>query len=107
MDSISELLNGLSEDDINRIKGLAGSLLLEKEDDEPHDNGSPVDDATMRRILGLVNTLKSRGNDDERISFISSLKPLLSENRQRKADEAMKMLSLFDILPAILDSGLR
>ena len=42
---------------------------------------------------------------DARSDFLMSLKPLLSEGRQKKADEAAKMLKLMKVLGAMRGNG--
>ena len=39
--------------------------------------------------------------EDDRTKFIAALKPLLSEDRRKKADEAMRFLRLMDTLPLL------
>ena len=41
------------------------------------------------------------GKDDYRTRLINDLKPMLSDERQKKADEAMKFLQLMEILPLL------
>jgi hypothetical protein len=40
---------------------------------------------------------------DSRTRLIEALKPLLSEKRRAKADEAMRMMKLFELLPMLTD----
>ena len=54
-------------------------------------------------LAALGNAVNS---DDDKIRFIEALKPLLSSERQKKADEAEKMLRLMSALPALKESGL-
>lgn len=39
--------------------------------------------------------------EDDNTRFISALRPLLSEDRRKKADEAMKFLKLMETLPLL------
>ena len=56
---------------------------------------------SIANILGKFNQ-----NDDKRCRLITALKPLLSPERQQRADEALRIIKLMDILPLIRDSGL-
>ena len=58
--------------------------------------------ATIASVLGKLG----QSRDDERTRFIAALRPLLSEKRRHRADEALKMMQLFEILPLLKDSGL-
>lgn len=57
--------------------------------------------AGIAKIFGQLNSI-----DDKRIQFIAALKPLLNSERQKKADQAIKMLKLFEILPMLKEQGL-
>lgn len=57
--------------------------------------------ANIARVFGQLNHV-----DDKRIQFITALKPLLNDSRQKKADQAIKMLKLFEILPLLKEQGL-
>ena len=57
--------------------------------------------ANIARIFGQINQ-----TDDKRIQFIAALRPLLNSSRQKKADQAIKMLKLFEILPLLKEQGL-
>lgn len=57
--------------------------------------------AGIAKIFGQLNSV-----DDKRIQFIAALKPLLRSDRQKKADQAIKMLKLFEVLPLLKEQGL-
>ena len=40
-----------------------------------------------------------------RTAFIAALKPLLSPERRHKADEALRMMRLLEMLPILRDQG--
>lgn len=123
MEGINEIIGNLSDDDISRLKNLANDLFgnnskselpvpkqqsqdMYKERSKSDPTSDMFDPATLKRVMNIVSTLNGEPGSDERAKFIASLKPLLSEKRQQKADEAMKMMHLFEILPALKDSGL-
>lgn len=93
---INEIISSLSEDDINSLKSVADSVLGTG---EKKTNNNPD-------ILGGIGELtKMFSADDDRTALIKAIKPMLSEARQQKADEAIKMLRLIRILPVLRDSG--
>lgn len=93
MDNISDIISSLSESDIENIKGMAGKLFSDSDSDE---SPLPFD-------LGALGTLA--GTEDDRCALIKSLKPMLSEQRRRKADEAIKLLKLASLIPVLKESG--
>ena len=61
----------------------------------------------LNALGGIANLMgKLNQNDDKRCQLITALKPLLSPERQQRADEALRIIKLIDILPLIRDSGL-
>ncbi|MDD6808388.1 MAG: hypothetical protein PUD72_08130 [Oscillospiraceae bacterium] len=108
MDDISNIIENLSEDDIGRLKGLANDI-FGSDSNESQNKNTPefgIDPKIMGRIAKIISTLNQVDQNDDRANFISSLKPLLSEKRQQKADEAMKIMHLFDVLPLLKDCGI-
>lgn len=57
-------------------------------------------------LASLASSLKGFTADDENIRFILALKPLLSPKKQARADGAVKILRLLNMLPLIKQSGL-
>ncbi len=124
MEGINEIIGNLSDDDISRLKNLANDLfgsgekndltiqksgttdISRKEKPKSEISSDMFDPATLKRIMGVVSSLNGNPDSDDRAKFIASLKPLLSDKRKQKADEAVKMMHLFEILPALKESGL-
>ena len=61
------------------------------------------DMSQFSNLLPLLSALNSR---DEREDFICALKPLLSDERRKKADEAMKFVKLLSIIPLLKEKGI-
>jgi hypothetical protein len=56
------------------------------------------------KMLGVLgNNINAK---DNRTALIEALKPMLSEPRRQKADEAIKILRLINLIPLLRDSGL-
>ena len=123
MDSINDIISSLSGDDIQMLKSVASSILggNQSADDgvgnvapqlqnqvqnQSYNNnsGNPLglsmDDFNMilkaKNIFEKMNSTTSKNAD-----LIVALKPHLSAESQNKADQAIKMLHLFEILPHI------
>lgn len=87
------------------IGALLQSLGLNQNSAPQGQSNTPAIDPAMiagiAKIFGQLNSI-----DDKRIQFIAALKPLLNSERQKKADQAIKMLKLFEILPMLKEQGL-
>lgn len=122
MDAINNILSSLSQDDVESLKSLANSLLSGASTDGPSmdseansnfqsnnnegksgDSDSPfssIDPAMIAKIGSIMSKLNAT-KDDDRIRLISALRPMLSEKRKTKADEAMKIMSFIELLPEL------
>lgn len=112
MDGINDILSSLSEDDIENLKNAAAELFgsqseirENRESREPSDSGSPdlsklLGNAQMTAKLGSLMSEMNR--PDCRTRLIEALKPLLSEKRRRRADEAMQIIRLLDVMPVLI-----
>lgn len=109
MDSISELLSSVSPEELERLKGVAQSLMAQNgTPQEKHDAPpKPPQESGIGSLFGadtakmLATVAGQLNREDDRTKFISALKPLLSEERRKKADEAMRFLRLMDTLPLL------
>lgn len=70
----------------------------------PQGQGGGLDLGALSGIANLVGKLNR--NDDQRCQLIIALRPLLSPERQQRADEALRIIKLIDLLPLIRDSGI-
>ncbi len=98
---ISEIISSLSPDDINKLKDVASTLFGEQKNET--DTASKMNSALPADLLGALGKLSA---DDDRTALIKALKPLLSEPRQKKADDAIKILRLLQLLPLLRESGM-
>ncbi|MCH5320369.1 MAG: hypothetical protein J1E36_01300 [Eubacterium sp.] len=124
MDNLNDIINNLSADDINMLKGVASSILGEEAQKsapppvpENNANNSSNALATMTNALSMgsgfdnidfdmimkaktifdkMNNTKSKNAD-----LIMALKPHLDPQTQNKADQAVRILRLFEILPLL------
>lgn len=104
MIDIEGLLSSVSDEDMAKIKSIAQSLMTnEKSNEEPVRQPEqipnlPVDGEMMKKIIGLMGQINK---EDYRTKLIHDLKPMLSDDRKKKADEAVKFLQLMEILPLL------
>lgn len=106
MDGINDILSSLSDEDIENLKNAAAELFgsQPQESEAPPPSGAPdisklLDNAQM--MAKLTSIMGAMNRPDSRTRLIEALKPLLSEKRRRRADEAMQIIKLLDILPAL------
>ena len=98
---VGELLSSLGEDDIKKLKEMAaqvfGSPGAEQEGKNGDANGTAAgfDPGLLRSAAKLSSVMNAR---DARCDFLQSMKPLLSEKRRKKADEAVMLLRVFRLL---------
>lgn len=101
---LNTLLSSLSSEDISSLGDMAQQLLgsaPELNGDEQQSNifGS-LDPAMLAKIMQIMPLLQS-GAENDRTRLICALKPLLSKGRRQKADEALQLIRLLEILPMI------
>ena len=115
MDSINDIISALTPDDIQALKETAESIFGSGSSGSPSDDGqscsenqSPpaggfdlgmLDPEMFARLGRIMSAMNSDGG--KRCRLIEALKPNLSPARQKKADEAMQILKLLDLLPMI------
>ena len=116
---ISSLLSSLSPEDIEKLKSTAQQFFGEKAEDnneqpkarqsiqELHGNGEPAFDMPFdpKLLTGVAKFSKMMNENDEKSQFIMALKPLLSDKRKKKADDAVMMLKFMRIINALQENG--
>ena len=111
MDDINEIISSLSDNDIEMLKGVASSILGEKPDSAPSSkpkatalsglNLSQNDLNFMLKAKSIIEKMNNSSSKDT--DLILALKPHLSQESRDKADKAIRILRLFDILPYLKD----
>lgn len=124
MENINDIISGLSQDDIEMLKGVAQSILggdgkqnqtaqsgdaAQSTRQSAGKNAPPVQNLPAQ--LGIssadLNMMmkakkifdKMNSASDKNTDLIMALKPHLSPENRNKADTAIKILRLFDALP--------
>jgi hypothetical protein len=122
MDNINDIISSLSADDIEMLKGVASSILGDSNSktssgSQSNNSGSSnaLSTSNLTSSLGLSQDdfnmmMKAKGIIDKmnnasskNADLINALKPHLSEPSRKKADQAIKILKLFEILPYLKD----
>lgn len=106
---VGNILGSMSADDIESLKGVAqamfssGSSQSEPPKQEPKKQQTPdFDFSSFAKIASVMNILSTE-QKDPRADLLKALRPMLSEEKQKKVDEALKMIQIFTILPKIKD----
>lgn len=111
---ISSLLSSLSPDDIEKLKATAqqffgGESEEKKTENKKTDSSSAVPGFDMpfdpKLITGVAKFSKMMNENDEKSAFIMALKPLLSDSRKKRADDAVMMLKFFRIISLLQENG--
>ena len=104
MDNINEILSSLTDEDMENLRAAAETFFSSQEEktaDNSHSDFSMPDFASILGNAQMMAKISSINKKDDRTRFIEALKPLLSERRRHKADEAMQMMKLFELLPML------
>ncbi len=117
MDNINDIISSLTPDDIEALKQTAESIFGSQSSQSTQssqssnqnqgsggipfgmDFGSMLDPEMFSRLGKIMGAMNSDGG--ARCKLIEALKPNLSSRRQKKADEAMQILKLLEVIPLI------
>lgn len=103
-DDIGSILSSLSEEEMGNLSDMAQQFMggdgNGNNSETAADPFGGIDPQMIAKLIELMPLLQSKG-DDERTRLIAALKPLLSPHRRRKADEAIQLMRLMDMLPII------
>ena len=111
---ISSLLSSLSPDDIEKLKATAQQFFGgEAEEKKPETKKQEASQGNQgfdmpfdpKLITGVAKFSKMMNENDERSAFITALKPLLSDARKKRADDAVMMLKFFRIISLLQENG--
>lgn len=86
--------------DMNQL----GALLSQFGLGQPQTPAPPPID--MNSILQIQKAMQLFANGNKNVELLRSLRPLLSEKRQKKVDDAVRIMQLIQMLPMLKESGL-
>lgn len=124
--NINDIISNLTPDDINMLKGVASSILGEG---APENTQSTTQNSSVQNFnnnqnnnqnaLQSLNSLgldsldfnmimkaksifdKMNNTPNKNVDLIMALKPHLRPETQNKADQALKIIKLFEVLPLL------
>lgn len=120
MDALSSQLSQILSDpqSLARLSQMAGSLGLggnSPPEPEPPPEASPpggmglssaLAPEMMGTVMKLAPLLGEINREDDSTRLLRALRPLLGEARQKKLDEALRLLQVIRLLPLLRESGL-
>lgn len=120
-ESLSEQLGAILRDpqSMERIRNLAASLGV---GDAIESGAAPVgaappapanqhvpaalDSHTLQTVTRLMPLLSSVWQEDDNTRLLRALRPLLAPQRQKKVDEALRLMQLMRLLPLLRQKGM-
>ena len=106
---ISSLLSNLSKDDIEKLKTTAQQFFGAKEEEKQHETPQTTPEFNLpfdpKMLTGVAKFSQMMNERDEKSDFILALKPLLSDKRQKKADDAVMMLKFMRMISSLQENG--
>lgn len=121
MENLNDIIASLTPEDINALKEAASALFSNGADSPFQDEASACGNQNSNRnenfsgfnyssmfnpdMFSNIGRIMSMMNSDsgKRCRLIEALKPNLSIERQKKADEAMQILKLLELMPMIAE----
>lgn len=87
--------------------GALSSLLGGLNNSTPASGGGALPDAnTLQMVTRLAPMLSAARQEDDSTRLLRALRPLLGPERQKKLDEAIRLLQIMRMLPMLRQSGL-
>ncbi len=109
LDAIENIINSMSQSDIEQLSSIASEFFSGAHNDgkiqneEKSDSPNPgIDLETITKIASVLGKLSSQPKDPG-CELLTALKPMLSPQRRRKADEAIKIMQIISLLPLLND----
>lgn len=120
--NLNDIISNLTSDDINMLKGVASSILGDNTSDNPPNMNNTQVKSQPNQNNNALQTLNSLGLDsldfnmimkaksifdkmnntpNKNVDLIMALKPHLRPETQNKADQALKIIKLFEVLPLL------
>ena len=103
--NIAAMFGGSDAPDLSGLfgQGASSSAPTENSAQDPSAESPPIDMAAM---AGIQKMVKSMNTNDKNTQLLLALKPHFSEARQKRVDNAVKMLRLMALLPMLKQSGI-
>ena len=87
--------------DMSQVGALLSQFGLGQQQQTP-----PPPSIDMNSILQIQKAMQLFANGNKNVELLRSLRPLLSERRQKKVDDAVRIMQLIQMLPMLKEAGL-
>lgn len=87
--------------DMSQVGALLSQFGLGQQQQAP-----PPPSIDMNSILQIQKAMQLFANGNKNVELLRSLRPLLSERRQKKVDDAVRIMQLIQMLPMLKEAGL-
>lgn len=92
------------------IQGLMNSLGMnnnnQQNNQNQQDSSSSIPNIDINMIMNIQKAMSAFNKGNKNVDLLRSLKPHFSEDRQKKVDDAIKIMQLLNMLPMLKESGL-
>ena len=94
--------------DLNSLAALLGGMGASTQTAPPPPSPAPTGGLGSLGTLGLLGGLlgSRQGAEDKNVQLLRALRPHMSPARQGRVDDAIRLIQLLGLLPALRDSGL-
>jgi len=111
MDDLSEKIAQLlsDEESMRKLGQMAAMFGLGNAGEKEAAPPAPAQEESalqLTKFMPLIHALQSASVESQDAALLRALRPYLSPEKQRRADDAMRLLKLLSILPAVRDAGL-
>ncbi|MDR2647936.1 MAG: hypothetical protein LBB67_07435 [Oscillospiraceae bacterium] len=108
-EQISSMLNGMSEEDLQNLTETAQSIFgafgTAREEPAAKQQTAPTGGIggmfTPELLATLSQLMQHMNRNDPRTDLILALKPHLSNKRQHRAEQAIQMMKMLDLVPML------
>lgn len=91
---------------LQSLGGMLGNQSDDRQSSPQQQKPQALPDFDMGKLMKLQSIMQAANKPNKNVDLIMALKPLLKEENQVKADRLIKIFRLFEILPALKESGL-
>ncbi|MGI5896209.1 MAG: hypothetical protein ACOX6U_04555 [Oscillospiraceae bacterium] len=97
-------LSGLN---LGALSALLGqSTQNQPKQEEPQSGGFDLGGLDIGALMKMGQVMQSMKKDDKNTALVRAIKPHLKPERQHRADEALRLMQLVSMLPALKESGI-
>jgi hypothetical protein len=94
VDELASLLDSISPEEMDRLKDVASTIA-------PSLMPSQGRNGDLSLPSGFTRIMQNINSKDEKTELIKALKPFLCDEKQKRADEAIRLLKLISIIPLL------